>query len=464
MDDDIEILDIFDKKEEPKKELKNEEHEPIKKEEPMKRSGTKKRKLKTKALQAAFCIISALFILGCLVYYGSRFIKYYRIYNPKIDTNGEVLLANYIPNVASEIVYEGNGLYSVSGGFIYKGNVDNNYVKYNNMLWRIVRINGDKSIDIVLDDYISILPWNSKVSDFKGSEMHEYLNKDFFNNLDKSNLSKVNFCDDKADTVASKASKCEKMVLDDYVKLLDITDFLNSVNDKKSYLVGDDEIFWLSDHTDDKVWHTNGVNVSQSASNTFYEVRPVVKLNNTIIYKSGDGKKDTPYEVGDNSKLTIGSTILLGEDKWIVYDTNDNVKLMRAEVLDKKQIFDKKNYDYNESSLKEYLNKTYLDSLSYKDKIVDGTWYTGEYKEKLSDIKENKTTSKVGLPNIIDIKFNSKVNGYFTSTINEERVWVYENPLRPSRITSERSVRPCITISMDYAKGLVYQDGVFKEK
>ena len=68
--------------------------------------------------------------------------------------------------------------------------------------------------------------------------------------------------------------------------------------------------------------------------------------------------------------------------------------------------------------------------------------------------------TKVGIPSILDIKFNSKVKSYFTSTINEERVLVYENPLRPGKVTTYRSIRPCITISKDTK--LTYADGIFK--
>ena len=119
-DDDIEFLDIFDddKRKPPVKIAKEE----IKKEEPMKTSTKKKkRKLKTKSLQIAFCSVSALFILGCIIFYGLRFIKYYRIYNPKVDSSdGSVLLAQNITG-NSEIVYQGSGLYSSSGNYIYKG-------------------------------------------------------------------------------------------------------------------------------------------------------------------------------------------------------------------------------------------------------------------------------------------------------------------------------------------------------
>ena len=460
MDDDIEILDIFD--EEKKKPPVKVEKKEIKKEEPIKTSTKKKkRKLKTRSLQIAFCSISALFIFGCIIFYGSRFIKYYRIYNPKVDSSdGSVLLAQNITG-NSEIVYQGSGLYSSSGNYIYKGDVKDNYIMYNNMLWRILKINVDNSIDIILDDYINILPWNKEVTNFASSSINDYLNKDFLNNLDKDLLVKVNYCEDKIEDLNSIT--CDKKNNEQYVKLLDITSFLNSVKEKKSFLVSDDEIFWLSDYNTDKVWHTNSVNVSQSDSNIFYEVRPVVKLKNTVTYSKGEGKKDNPYIVGDN-KIGLGSIVKLGDDKWIIYDMGSNVRLMREKSLEKTMMFDKESLDFDKSSLNEYLNKEYLESLSYKDKIISNDYYTGKYSEDLEDVKKSKVNVKVGIPSILDIKLNSEVNGYFTSTSNDESIYVYENPLRQSRSISYRNIRPCITLKKDYIDKLQYNDGVWEEK
>ena len=467
MNDDIEILDIFDdnKKEkmEPMKKMvvKPPENKPVKEEKHMKKPP--KRKLKTKAFQILFCGISFLFILGCLIYYGSRFIKYYRIYNPKVEEgDGSVLLARDISG-KSEIVYEGDGLYSSSGNYIYKGNVKDNYLKYNNLLWRIVKINVDNTIEVVLDDYIAIMPWNKSVTSFKESDIYKYLNSDFLNNIDKDLLVPTTFCENQIDDLSKIA--CDKVNNDSYVRLLDVTGFLNSVKDKKTYLTNNEEIFWLTDNSEEKVWHTNGFNVSQSVANTFYEVRPVIKFKNTVTYSSGNGTKDNPYVVGNDNKLKLGSVVLLGEDKWIVYDLSKDVKLMRAAVLETKQSYDKtkNNYDpTSDNSLAKYLNTTYLESLSYKNMLINTSWNIGSYKDSYGDIKKDTVEAKVGIPNLLDIKLPSSVNGYYTSTYNDEYMYVYENPLRPSKTTSLRDVRPCVAISQSDANKLKYVDGVFK--
>ena len=46
----------------------------------------KKCKIKRKiSIQKIFCIIIILFNIVCFIFYGKRLIKYYKIYNPKID-------------------------------------------------------------------------------------------------------------------------------------------------------------------------------------------------------------------------------------------------------------------------------------------------------------------------------------------------------------------------------------------
>ena len=134
-------------------------------------------------------------------------------------------------------------------------------------------------------------------------------------------------------------------------------------------------------------------------------------------------------------------------------------KLNKAE---KQYEFDSEKLTFKDSSLMTYLNDTYLNSLSYKDMIVENNYYIGEYKTSLNDIKNDTLKTKVAIPNLLDYHTDSSINGYFTSTINEERVLVYENPLRPGKVTTYRSIRPCITISKDTVSKLQYANGVFK--
>ena len=134
-DDDIEILDIFDnnkKVDEPaitRVSRLEKQEEPAKVQaEKLSKKSVKKRKVKASAFQKLFCLVSALFLLGCIGYYGYRLVKYYRIYNPKVDSNdGSVLLAKDIVGKSEFATDNEDGLFSSSGNYIYKGDIKNNY-------------------------------------------------------------------------------------------------------------------------------------------------------------------------------------------------------------------------------------------------------------------------------------------------------------------------------------------------
>ena len=61
----------------------------------------------------------------------------------------------------SNVVTSGDGLYKstlTDGGeptYYYKGNVENNYVSFANQTWRVVRINEDRSIRLIMEDGIN---------------------------------------------------------------------------------------------------------------------------------------------------------------------------------------------------------------------------------------------------------------------------------------------------------------------
>ena len=120
-------------------------------------------------VQTIFCVLSLIFILGCGVYYGSRLYKYYKIYNPK-NEKGEVLL-NLPSKIIddSSVVESGDGLYLVNGNYVFKGKNVDNYILISNILFRIIRINSDKTIDVVMDEYVNRLEWNKEITTYARS-------------------------------------------------------------------------------------------------------------------------------------------------------------------------------------------------------------------------------------------------------------------------------------------------------
>ena len=413
----------------------------------------KKIRLKKGIIQTVFCVISFIFILGCCIYYGNRLIKYYKIYNPKTESGESIQLISTAIMMDTPIVFEGSGMYRESGLSVYKGADANNYIKYSNMLWRIVRSNADGSLDIILDDPINALAWDFTANDYVKSDIHKYINDVFLSKLDKSYLSKTMIC---ADQMASiDKFSCEIKNTDSYVKLLAANDFLNSVADGTTFVSSDDELVWLGTGGTDKVWHTNGSNISSSVNTSTYFVKPVVTIKNSTPLLGGNGSKEDPFviEKKDNN-IKIGSYITIDNDTWIVYDINKGkLNLVYSDLYNKGNStyrFDTSTNEYspeNNNSLAKRLNTTFYESLSYKDMLLEFDIYTGDYTTSYKDVYKEKVKAKVGILNVSDLKFDSEVVGYYLSTKAEDnKIYYYRDGLVISKLGLSRAYRPTICI------------------
>lgn len=416
----------------------------------------KKRRLKKGIFQTIFCLLSLAFIIGCFIFYGGRLIKYYKIYNPKTDSGESVQLISNALIQGTPIVVEGPGIYRENGVYVYKGEDVNNYIEYSNMLWRIVRTNTDGSLEIILDDYINILAWDFEGNDYINSDIHKYLNEVFIKQLDTSALIKTSICTDKMDSINNFT--CNAKNMDYYVKLLPANDFLNSVVDESTFVAKDDDLVWLGTSSDsEKVWHTNGSNISSSEDHNTYFVKPVVTIKNSTTLLGGDGSKDDPFRIQEeNKKVKVGSYVTIDEDTWIVYEKDDdNIKLVYSTLFDEGLTtyrFDTDELEYDPdraNSLAELLNTEFYDSLSYKDMLLDFDVYTGTYDGSYENVYDEKVTVKVGIPSAVDLKFNNDEDGYYLSSKSPRiKIYYYKEDLISSNPGISRPFRPTISIEI----------------
>ena len=384
-----------------------------------------KRIIKAPKVQTIFCIISIIFIFSCCFYYGRRLIKYYKIYNPKSES-GETLsnLASSIVT-SSSIVYEGDGLYISGGNYLYKGVNVNNYIIIDNMLFRIVRINTNKTIEVILDDYINKIKWDDEITDFSKSNIYKYLEDKFLNIIDKSLLVKSSICSDVVPELSEIT--CEKQENNTYVKLLGISDFLNSMSNSKSYLIKDKEYLWLYNYGKTNVWHTTGNSVSNSLPTKMYGIKPVLTLKNSTVLISGDGSVNNPYQISDNKKeIRVGSYLDINDNTYIVYEIGDNYLKVESDKVLKDIIFDKTSNDYSKSSLKKYLD-SYVKDLKIDDLLLE--------------VDFSGTKDKIGLLSLTDLKFNDTLKNYYLSDTKDKQVYLYNGSLLTSKVDTKRNVR-----------------------
>ena len=394
-----------------------------------KRRNRKKRIFLPK-VQTFFCILSLIFVLGCFGYYGSRLYKYYKIYNPKNEA-GEVLL-NLPSKIIddSNIVESGSGLYLINNNYIYKGEEVDNYILVDNLLFRIIRINTDKTMDLVMDEYVNKVMWNKEITTYDKSSIKTYLEETILPLVDKDYLVKTTYCVDKIYELQEVS--CDTTDNNSYIRLLGINEYLNSLDNDKSYMSGD--YIWLYNAGKNNAWHTTEKYLSNSKPDNLYGVKGVITLKNSVTYLKGNGTKDNPYTLKESDQsIKLGSYLDINDNVYIVYEVGSNyLKVESNKVLKDKQMFDKTSTDYEKSSLKTYLEDTYLDKLKINN--------------YLTTVDFNGIKSKIGLLSKDDLKFNSDLNNYYLIDSEDSEVVVYNGSVLKSAPATKRNIRYALGI------------------
>lgn len=409
-----------------------------------KKENAKRGKRPYKKWEKILLICSWTFFVGCLVFYGIRFVKYYKIYNPKVEgTSAELIMTSIVKK--SEIVYEGDGLYHISGMYVYKGSKVDNYIRYSNMLWRIIKFNTDGSLDLILDDSINMLKYNDSAVKFTDSDIANYLNNYFYKKLDNSDMTISAVCNDEI-TDLNKIT-CNDRDTSKNVRLLSVSEYLNSKTDA-SYITGGN--IWLSSYKDKSVWHINGSSLSLSTPDNMFYVKPVITIKNSVILLSGSGTKDDPYIIqkSDEKQLGVGSYVKMADDELVVYDIdNDIYKLSYTKSLLSKAYGSENVYNpETKDTLAYYLNNDFLNTVDYKSMLVETDWYNGTY-GSYSDVTKSSVKAKVGLLNVSDLKLTSATNYYLLTPSDNSKEYLYSETISDVKPTIKEGVVPTIAIN-----------------
>lgn len=391
----------------------------------------KKRKIN---IQKIFCLISILFILGIVGIYSFKMIRNKKIYNK------ELIADTIIKN--ENIVKDGDT-------YIFKGKDVNNYILVSNMLFRIVKVNIDGSVDVVLSDNINALGYNSSTN-YIDSDINKYLNDVFLSSIDKKYLSKTVICTDVVSDINNYS--CKNKNTDYYVKLLDAADYLNSF-DTDSYIASEDTM-WLSSMKDsENAWAINNNNIVYTDINNNALVRPVITLKNSLSIVAGTGVKNNPYLLEIKNEISVGSYVKINDDMWIVYSVNkDRLNLVSYNNINNgvtKYKYSNESTKFTkdeENSLANYLNTTYYDSLKYKNLLQEFEVCTGEYTNSYSNVCSTKEKVKVGIPTVVDLKFSGNNYEYYLTSGKEGKAYYYDSGLYLSQPSLIKPIRPTISI------------------
>lgn len=228
----------------------------------------------------------------------------------------------------------GNGVYDVDGNLIYRGKDVNNYVKFNDELWRIVRVDENKVTYLVIWKKSSDShSWDSAFNTIKQQEVGDttkFLNTDirkelnrYYDNLPKdvkAKLSSHSLCvgkyynDPNSDSdyvgeVFSREKECSIIQENEKVGLLNVSDYAYASLDNNcknlynkecnnyNYLNDENIVTWTLNSMSNNTYKVFYIDEGVKYSNAINEKRTnyVIYLNDKAIVTTGSGTLKNPY-------------------------------------------------------------------------------------------------------------------------------------------------------------------------
>ncbi len=262
-----------------------------------------------------------------------------RSQNGKIETFADTILKNTKPSenaltkVGVEVAVDDEGLIKsnddIGVSYYFRGNVKNNYVSFANLLWRIVRINGDGTVRLVLDNPLETLSSyyteENKELNFLESNISAYLENWLNDNLknDITYIANTKYCSDTTHDDAYNYPAYTRIMVNNIPTLNCLG---NQVNSNIGLLTVDEVLlaganfkdvnhdFYLNNSKitdsyftmtaakgDDKstnlfMINSNGSINSLTSGSEFGSVRPVINLIKNVEV-TGTGTESEPYTI-----------------------------------------------------------------------------------------------------------------------------------------------------------------------
>ncbi len=233
------------------------------------------------------------------------------------------------------VVTTGYGLYQLGNEYVYRGEIVNNYLTFAGVLWRIVKVNANNQVLLILsdqEDYMPSLEWDNRyneaeksksgINTYHVSRIKEALDVYYkektddtvsFSASDREKLAKFNLCvAPRSENYAINNNEAECRVVEEnqVIGLLTVSDYLNASTDINCNMTTDKscqnynylkmkESFWLATpdelNTKDVYFVSSSGYIRSQEASYSNSIRPVVLLNKTVMIASGDGTEENPF-------------------------------------------------------------------------------------------------------------------------------------------------------------------------
>ena len=420
--------------------------------------------------------LNVLVLLLIVAFYGTRMIKYYLKENGKSnDKDNTVLLVDTVLKKQSYVdLTKGLIFDEEKNEYRYLGEVDDNYLEYSGILYRIIGIDKDKNIKVISDKSVTMM-YSGLEKGYDKSYVNKWLNYDkdvsgsgvYENNIKESvnYLSSTYYCEDIIDDI--KNITCDKNTTNYKISLLSLYDYYKAGG--KSSFLNNGETFYLGTLNKDNhnyyITSDGEVSINEISTRT-YAVRPVITIISSSVLLSGKGTKDDPYKILEIKPSTLEDTTINTYVSFsnqifkVIDNSTDATKVALNGVIKENDIdvvksFGGKNNKYSNSknTVGYYLNNTYLKTLDSKN-IIKSNWYIGALSLDNLDYSNEKNTKvnlSVGMLSLGDM-FVGDINNVLTLSRGIESDQIInvinkEGNFYGDFITSKYNVRPALYLN-----------------
>lgn len=311
---------------------------------------------------------------------------------------------------------------------IYSGENNSNYLKLDEIVFKIVKENSDGSVNIVSKDALSAVNYN---------KVEDWLNNYFYNKLSdnaKKYIKKDSvWCNDNVQDI-EKYKKCNSYTSKNPVGLLSILDYSNAKTEDYSSLNISSITYNLKDKNTVYKISTTGIYTDKSDTNIV--VSPSVNIEKNTYISSGNGTISNPYIIkGNNKKLKSGEKIskarvgsyleysgysfrVIGkeDDETTKIIMDDTINLENQEYFTEFDTNSKINFnEKNKQSIAYFLNNkanSYIKTKFLVNRQQQILNYKGNIKYN-GEVSNKNFKSKVFLPSIYDLFSTNLKNDYW---------------------------------------------------
>ncbi len=248
-------------------------------------------------------------------------------YTPFLTCEGNYE-AKYLTDIIESVETDeyGNGVYTIDDELVYRGDDVDNYVSFNDQLWRIVKVDSEGDIKLVLaqrtdESYAWDDAYNSERSsnvgittDYLHTSIRKTLNDYYEENFTTESKAKIVSKDLCVGTYAqgdsfSTEKECSVLKEDEKIGLLNATDYKNASLSENcntidsnecsnyNYLAVDSIYTWTLNASSENTYRVLRLNKTLSWSNasTKIKINPVIYITSKSVVSTGEGTEESPY-------------------------------------------------------------------------------------------------------------------------------------------------------------------------